>query len=192
MATDHGDPQLSSSQAVRVAVLDINDHTPVFCNENDCSVDVKEKHSSIVEESPQDSVVAVLVAKDADKGNNGTVIYSIEGDPRATQFIKINKNTGLVKLAQSVNLNRLVDLGLLPKNETENASLEVTVVATDQGMPKPKSTSLMLVVSIMGINDQAPEFKLPVFSFNVSEDFKVGKKLYLIIVYLRAFFFLKL
>ena len=178
IAKDHGNPPLSNNHTIRVTVLDINDNYPMFCDgENGCSAEIKEKHTSIVEESPQDSVVALLVAEDADSGNNGTVEYSIEGDTRATQFFHINRNTGIVKLAQSVNLNRLVELRLLAKNGTENASLEVKVVATDQGTPNQKSTPLKLIVSVMGINDQAPQFKLPMFSFNISEDFKVGKNI---------------
>ena len=176
IAKDHGKPQLSSQHTIRVTVLDVNDNAPVFCDsEKGYSSEIKERHSSIVEESPQDSVVALLVAKDADEGNNGTIMYSVEGDHSVTQFFSIIKDTGIVKLAQPVNLNRLVELGLLAKNGTDNATLVVTVVAADQGTPTPKSTRLKLIVSVMGINDQAPQFKRPMFSFNVSEDFKVGR-----------------
>ena len=176
IAKDHGKPQLSGQQTVRVTVLDINDNAPMFCDsEKGCSAEIKERHSSIVEESPQNSVAALLVAKDDDDGNNKTIVYSLQGDARALQFFSINSRTGIVKLAQPVNLNRLVELGLLAKNGTDNATLIVTVVAADQGTPTSKSTKLKLIVSVMGINDQAPQFKKPVFSFNVSEDFNVGR-----------------
>lgn len=177
IAIDHGDPQLSSSQTVRVVILDVNDNYPLFCMESNCTADFKEAQSYIVEKSPTGSVVALLVAKDIDEGNNASLMYSIKGDEKQTQFFTINRNTGLVTLKQSVDINRLVDLHIISENETDNAAIEVTVVATDQGTPNPLSTNLTLIVSVEGINDDAPVFKKPLFSFNVSEDLKIGKVL---------------
>ena len=176
IARDNGSPQLSSTQTVRVRVLDVNDNRPLFCNGSDCLTDVKQIPSVIVEKSPVGSVVALLVAKDKDQGSNGTVRYSIEGDTRKTRFFKINTDTGLVTLRLPVDINLLVNDGLVLSNETETASLAVTVNATDLGTPVPLSNTVSLIVSIVGINDDAPVFKMPVFSFTIPENFNNGNK----------------
>ena len=175
-AKDHGIPQKSSNQTVRVAVLDVNDNKPLFCEENKCSEEVKEINRPIVGEAPFGSVVALLVAEDKDLGNNGTVHYSITGDKVKTQFFEINNNTGVVTLKLPVKISQLVALDIISENDTDNATLTITIVATDAGTPEPKSNNLSLVVSVKEINDDAPVFNNQLFSFNILENSTIGKK----------------
>ena len=160
---------------MQVSVLDINDNYPLFCNEGKCSEEVQTLYRPIVEKSPVDSVVALPVAVDKDMGNNGTVHYSLTGAENKIHFFNINNATGLVTLKLPVDINKLVDLNIISANETDNATLEVTVVASDNGTPKQLSNTLALIVTVEKINDDAPVFSSPLYLFQVPENSPIGK-----------------
>ena len=170
---------MTNRKTVEVSVLDINDNYPLFCNEGKCSKEVQTLYRPIVEKSPIDSVVALPVAVDKDIGNNGTVHYSLTGAKNKIQFFEINNATGLVTLKLPVDINKLVDLNIISANETDNATLEVSIVATDNGTPQQQSNTLALIVTVEKINDDAPVFSSPLYSFQVPENSAIGKNVLL-------------
>ena len=170
---------MTNRKAVKISVLDINDNYPLFCNEGKCSKEVQTLYRPIVEKSPIDSVVALPVALDKDIGNNGTVHYSLTGAKNKIQFFEINNATGLVTLKLPVDINKLVDLNIISANDTDNATLEVSIVATDNGTPRKLFNTLALIVTVEKINDDAPVFGSPLYTFQVPENSAIGKNVLL-------------
>ena len=70
-AVDGGVPRLTGTASVGVAVLDTNDNPPVIVEPLDKVLTVREKE-------PAGTVVARVVATDADAGENGTLVYSFD------------------------------------------------------------------------------------------------------------------
>jgi hypothetical protein len=67
-AVDGGTPRLTSSATVHVIVLDQNDNVPVV-------VQPLQKVISVREKQPVGTVVARIVATDADQDENATLVY---------------------------------------------------------------------------------------------------------------------
>ncbi len=67
--SDQGSPPHTATVNVRVTVLDVNDNSPVFDRRDGYVADV-------LENQPKGTVVAQVSARDADKGENGTVTYT--------------------------------------------------------------------------------------------------------------------
>ena len=70
-AADHGQPPNVASAVVHVAVNDLNDNSPVFSRPN-------QYHAAVREEQQPGEFVVLLVASDADSGENGRIVYSFE------------------------------------------------------------------------------------------------------------------
>lgn len=110
IATDKGDPRLSSEADLNVRIMDVNDNSPKFVT--DFSV------LSISESTEQFTTIGQISANDKDNGLNGHIEYHIiSQDPPGNNFY-INKNDGRLRLETPLNREK-VSLYML------------TVVATD-------------------------------------------------------------
>ncbi|XP_043842556.1 protocadherin-12 [Dromiciops gliroides] len=165
IAEDKGQPQLVSSASVRVGLLDANDNPPivvrpvlsdgaasisVFVNsstghlivssETPDSFRASSSDSSLVVSRSQLFLLMTIVAVDADSGDNGNLLYSIQrGNDAGLFFLDPHK-------------------GQLYINATNASSLigsewELMVVVTDQGSP-PLETSALLKVTFTNSLDQ--------------------------------------
>lgn len=137
IATDKGDPRLSSEADLNVRIIDVNDNSPEFTN--DFSV------LSISESTERFSSIGQILANDKDSGLYGQVEYHIVSqDPPGKNFY-IDKNTGRLRL------ETLVD-------REEVASYMLTIVATDLA----PNASLRLTsektfsIQILDENDNSP------------------------------------
>lgn len=83
-------------------------------------------------------LVLTVIATDADKGNNGTVTYSLKQVPMKDggPIFDINQHTGLITTTMSNALDREVQESYL-----------ILVQAKDQGTPEAKSCKYQFVVS---------------------------------------------
>ncbi|KAK6636218.1 hypothetical protein RUM43_009876 [Polyplax serrata] len=143
VASDGGNPRLSSSILFNVTVEDRNDNPPAFPN----TALVRQ----ILEGIPVNKAIVTVVAEDPDSGNNGKVMYSIASQepemPNHEKHFGINPVTGVIYT-------------LLPIDREAVDTFLLTVVATDQAQPESNrlSSEKLVTVIVEDINDNAPVF----------------------------------
>ncbi|XP_062852533.1 cadherin EGF LAG seven-pass G-type receptor 1 [Trichomycterus rosablanca] len=129
-AVDRGIPPLKAAVEIQVSVLDINDNAPVF-KEDELYIDVKEN-------SPVDSVVARITAKDPDEGTNAQIMYQIvEGN--IPEVFDLDIFTG--------DLKALTDLDYETKTE---------YVIVVQATSAPLVSRATVHIRLVDINDNEP------------------------------------
>ncbi|XP_068963487.1 protocadherin gamma-A10-like [Petaurus breviceps papuanus] len=148
-------PGLSGRAKVVVKVEDVNDNAP--------ELTVTSFTSSVPENSPPGTVVALFNLHDRDSGENGYVICSISAD---LPF----------KLQRSLNsYQRLVTEGVLDREQV--SEYNITVTASDQGTP-PLFTITQLSLRITDINDNPPSFNQTSYSVYILENNPRGSSIY--------------
>ncbi|TSK13169.1 Cadherin EGF LAG seven-pass G-type receptor 1 [Bagarius yarrelli] len=129
-AVDRGIPPLKAPVEIQVSVLDINDNAPVF--EQD------ELYIEIQENSPIDSVVARITAKDPDEGTNAQIMYQIvEGN--IPEVFDLDIFTG--------DLKALTDLDYETKTE---------YVIVVQATSAPLVSRATVHIRLVDVNDNQP------------------------------------
>ncbi|XP_021355742.1 cadherin-related tumor suppressor-like [Mizuhopecten yessoensis] len=119
---------------VSVTVLDVNDNAPVFSSElYNCTVD-ENVTSSI-------NCPVLVNASDVDAGDNGRILYTIEGYTKDT--FTINKTTGDIHPSLPLDYDSGVRTYIL------------TILATDNGSPKMTGSS-MVKLTVKDKNDNSP------------------------------------
>ncbi|XP_062134609.1 LOW QUALITY PROTEIN: fat-like cadherin-related tumor suppressor homolog [Drosophila sulfurigaster albostrigata] len=133
-----------------ITINDINDNTPIFS--------VPKYRVSILEDAQLQTLVTKVHATDKDFGINRKIKYSLLGTN--SDYFVISKSTGIIKLEK--NLDR------------ETISLyNLTVKAEDFGKPMLSSIA-NIVINILDINDNPPEFSLRKYTSNVFENATEG------------------
>ncbi|KAM4621719.1 protocadherin gamma-A2-like [Polymixia lowei] len=133
-AVDNGG--LSDSSKVIVDVIDINDNSP--------QLNIVSKSESITEDSPPNTVIAMISVNDPDSENNGEVGCSINNNIP----FKIQSNlNGFYSLVTEVALDREVA-----------SKYNISVTCSDEGVPS-LSSSVTLTLQISDVNDNAPVFE---------------------------------
>uniref|UniRef100_A0A4W5MZ02 Dachsous cadherin-related 1a n=1 Tax=Hucho hucho TaxID=62062 RepID=A0A4W5MZ02_9TELE len=138
------------SVTTRVFVTDENDNAPVFSSPSAVSV---------MEDQPVGFVVLYIVARDADQGENGRVSYFIETGNAGGTF-SLNPNTGSLSI-------------LKPINREDQDLLNLTIVAQDHGVPA-LSSSQLLSVQVIDVNDQVPWFQENQYQAQITENQPAG------------------
>ncbi|XP_059773287.1 protocadherin gamma-A12 isoform X12 [Balaenoptera ricei] len=137
----------SARAKVLITVLDVNDNAP--------EVVVTSLSSSILENSPRGTLIALLNVNDQDSGENGQVICFIQGNLP----FKLEKAYGNY---YSLVTNTLLDRELVP-------SYNITVTATDRGSP-PLSTETHITLNVADTNDNPPAFSHASYSAYILEN----------------------
>ena len=147
VAADGGSPPLTAELSVNVTILDANDNKPVF-NKPYYNVTVNEDIAI-------NTNFLNVSAKDADKDNNGQVIYRLS--PNQNQVIKdtfaINASTGQIRVIQH--------LVYVPNEQTI-----IYIEAEDNGS-QPKTSQVVVYVYIIDSMNHAPEINVNILSGNV-------------------------
>ena len=160
-ATDGGDPALSTNTTLEIMLTDINDNAPVFAETI--------KNLIIPETTQVDQDAFVVVATDADSGDNANLIYSIT-DSSCNDTYTINATSGAVRLTNTIDVESAVfDL-----------ECSLTITATDQGNP-PRSSFVVYVVTVTDINEFTPIFNSSLIAY-VPENSPAGYQFYTILV----------
>ncbi|XP_072573212.1 uncharacterized protein [Paramormyrops kingsleyae] len=145
IATDEGNPPLSSTSVFAILVSDVNDNAPQFAKPE---LDVYLK-----ENSPVGSLIQTVTAFDADANENAQVTYSLmDGNNKVapvSTMININSVTGSIYSLQAFNYEDI-------------KMFQFRVLATDSGVP-PLSSSVAINVFILDENDNRPGI-LPPYS----------------------------
>lgn len=139
---------LNGNASLRVVVLDENDNTPTFLND---TVELL-----ISESIPLESEIFEAVARDLDDTSNGQLTYSLD----FTDTFLINALSG------AVTVNSALDF------ETQEMYI-LTITASDSGNPARNST-LILNITIMDENDNAPIITNPTPVYSVVENVATG------------------
>ncbi|XP_012862492.1 protocadherin Fat 4 [Echinops telfairi] len=147
VATDKGQPSLSSSTEVVVMVLDINDNNPVFA-QTLYKVEINENTLTGTD-------IIQVYAADGDEGTNGQVRFGIV-DGNANQEFRIDSVTGAITVAK-------------PLDREKTPAYFLSVQATDRGSSPRTDTSTVNIV-LLDINDFVPVFELSPYSVNIPEN----------------------
>uniref|UniRef100_A0A6Q2Z7J2 Protocadherin-16 n=1 Tax=Esox lucius TaxID=8010 RepID=A0A6Q2Z7J2_ESOLU len=144
VAQDHGVPALSSSQLLSVQVIDVNDESPWF-HEN-------QYQAQITENQPAGTTVLVVSASDLDQGTNGQVTYG----GLSEEGFSIHPVTGVITTTKTLD------------RETQG-QYSLTVYARDGGMP-PNFARASVRIQVLDENDNAPVFSRLYHSLEVPEN----------------------
>ncbi|XP_062289145.1 protocadherin-16-like [Scomber scombrus] len=134
------------SVTARVFVTDENDNAPVFSSPPAVSV---------MEDQPVGFVILYVMARDEDEGENGRVSYRIQTGNSAGRF-SLNPNTGSLSILKALD-------------REEQDIFNLTIIAEDHGTPQ-LSTSQVLCVQVIDVNDESPVFQRAEFEAQVMEN----------------------
>uniref|UniRef100_G3UEF6 Cadherin domain-containing protein n=1 Tax=Loxodonta africana TaxID=9785 RepID=G3UEF6_LOXAF len=150
VAVDSGNPPLSSTNSLKVQVVDVNDNAPVFTQ----SI----TEVAFPENNKPGEVVAEVTASDADSGSNAELVYSLEPEPAAKGLFTISPETGEIRVKTSLD-------------REQRDSYELKVVAADRGSPSLQGTATVLV-NVLDCNDNDPKFMLSGYNFGLQKSLK--------------------
>ncbi|XP_013963346.1 protocadherin gamma-A5 isoform X6 [Canis lupus baileyi] len=138
---------LLASAKVLITVQDVNDNVP--------EVILTSRASSVSEDCPPGTIIALFSVHDGDSGENGEILCSI---PRNLPF----------KLEKSVdNYYHLLTTKALDREEISNYN--ITVMVIDCGNP-PLSTESYISLNVADINDNPPIFPHTPYSTYILEN----------------------
>ncbi|XP_025245158.1 protocadherin beta-14 isoform X1 [Theropithecus gelada] len=140
---------------VELHVKDINDHSPTFLD--------KEILIKISEGTTIGTTFLMESAQDLDVGSNSLQNYTIS--PNSHFYIKIPDSSDR-KIYPELVLDRSLDY-------EQEAELRLTLTALDGGSP-PKSGTTLVLIKVLDINDNAPEFPQSLYEVQVPEDRPIG------------------
>lgn len=147
VATDKGEPPLSSTMEVSVVVLDVNDNTPSF-SQNIYDIEIEENTLTGTD-------VIQVFATDADEGTNGQIRFSVPGGNANSDF-RVDSVTGVISVAK-------------PLDREARSSYSLVVQATDRGS-SPRTDQATVNIVLLDVNDCAPVFELSPYTIGVQEN----------------------
>ncbi|XP_007473836.1 protocadherin alpha-9 isoform X15 [Monodelphis domestica] len=133
---------------VEVEIKDINDNPPVFS--------VTQKNLIIAESRLLDSQFPLEGASDADIGANALLTYRLS--PNENFILDIKNNEEEIKLVLKKHLDR-----------EETPELHLLLTVTDGGKPELSGT-VQLLITVLDVNDNAPEFDKTVYKVKLEEN----------------------
>ncbi|XP_063060206.1 protocadherin gamma-C5-like [Engraulis encrasicolus] len=151
VARDKGAPAMEGVCSVHLDILDVNDNVP--------EIILKSAPSPVREDAPVGTVVALISAKDADKGDNGRVTLSIAPGLPFTLKPSISNNYALVTA------------GALDREEYPEFMVEIQ--GSDSGSP-PLTSKKNIMVEALDVNDNPPVFTQSLYTVYVKENGAAG------------------
>ena len=152
VATDMGNPPLSSDVMVMIYIVDVNDRAPIFVPSS--------LHLSVPENAEIGTEVGYVMAHDPDSSGNGSMFnFSVVEDYSGGSF-KLDPESGLVTALATFD------------RETVNSYM-LLIQARDFGTPQ-QARNATLVITISDRNDMDPEFESDHFSAAISESLAIG------------------
>ncbi|XP_054259787.1 fat-like cadherin-related tumor suppressor homolog [Macrosteles quadrilineatus] len=145
---------LQSSAKVKINIVDINDNDPIF--------EVPVMNVSVTENEPPGTVIAKVVAKDRDSGENGYISYSI-ANLNSVPF-EIDHFTGVIRTIETLDY------------ETMRRESLLYVRASDWGLPFRRQTEMELRIKLRDINDNKPQFERVNCSGSLSRYSPIGSE----------------
>ncbi|XP_051869353.1 protocadherin-10-like isoform X6 [Pristis pectinata] len=154
-AMDKGSGAIPEYCDVLVEVVDVNDNAP--------EITLGSSSTTVSEDDPLGTVVALFNAEDRDSGQNGHVECQLS-------------NQLPFKLDSSLkNYYRILVQHLLDREN--NPKYDITIICTDAG-ETPLTSKKTIRVEVSDINDNAPRFAHPVYTANVMENNVIGASIF--------------
>lgn len=147
---DRDHPGWECSSQIEITISDLNDNAPQFA--------MDPYNVFIPEDAEVGTLITKVLATDIDVGVNRKIKYSFV-DSHNDHF-KVSSDSGIVTLMK-------------PLDREQKASYNVTLKATDQGIPRLSST-VSLVINIKDVNDNPPEFMSKHYFATISEASEVA------------------
>lgn len=147
-----------STATVVIHVQDVNDNSPVFSQDS--------YKTTVSESAVYPHTLLTVLASDKDSGEFGNIQYSVSGEGSDT--FDIDKKSGTIQIREGVILDR-----------EKQASYNLQVIANDSPniTANQRRTSVLVVISILDVNDNAPVFSQPLYTAvvpeNVPTDFSI-------------------
>ncbi|XP_034512064.1 LOW QUALITY PROTEIN: protocadherin gamma-A7-like [Ailuropoda melanoleuca] len=150
-ASDGGDPPLSQTARIQVTVVDVNDHAPVFS--------LPQYQITVPENVPVGTRLLTVHAVDLDEGVNGEVTYSFRKiTQKILQIFQLNPHTGELSTLEGLDYE-------------EFSYYEMQVQAQDGA---GSMTRAKVMITILDVNDNAPEVTVTSVSNSIPEDTPPG------------------
>uniref|UniRef100_A0A8C9QGI1 Cadherin domain-containing protein n=1 Tax=Spermophilus dauricus TaxID=99837 RepID=A0A8C9QGI1_SPEDA len=147
MALDGGSPPRSGTITVRILIMDVNDNAPEFVH--------TPYEVQVLENSPLDSPILSVLARDADAGNFGSVSYGLfQPSDEIKQTFSINEVTGEIRLRKKLDFEKI-------------KSYHVEIEAIDGGGLSGKGT---VFIKVVDVNDNAPELTISSLTSSIPEN----------------------
>ena len=152
--TDAGTPPLSRVETFTIELTDVNDNSPKFSSH--------EYNFSVSEDDGVGFIIGSVSATDADDGNNGSVVYSLDKTRGDHNFFAIDLYNGSIR-------NKKV------LNREEKPTFTFYVLANDLGSPpKTANPAAKVTVTVNDTNDEPPVFEMLHYTFEVNNGTNVG------------------
>ncbi|XP_062044961.1 protocadherin beta-15-like [Lepus europaeus] len=139
----------------KLLVNDINDNSPVF---PEAKMLLK-----IMENTLPGTVFPLKTAQDLDVGINNIQNYTIN---RNSHFCVLTRNGGEGRKYPELVLDKALD-------REEQTELRLTLMAVDGGAP-PKTGTALVLIDVLDVNDNAPEFAQQLYQVQVAENSPIG------------------
>ncbi|XP_068133855.1 protocadherin gamma-B1-like isoform X37 [Hyperolius riggenbachi] len=132
---------------VSIQIVDINDNAP--------EIIITSLLPSIPEDSPSDTVVALINVHDIDSDVNGEVVCEVSG---TVPFKLILSSTNYYKLVTTSSVDR-----------EQNGQYDIEIKALDNGSPQ-LSTKKTIQLIVLDVNDNAPVFEDTRYTVYIQEN----------------------
>ena len=147
-AIDQGDPPLMNDTHITIAILDGNDHNPVF--------DQAVYEADIPEDVMSNTVVLIVHATDGDVGSNSELRYFIN----SSNFY-VNSTTGVLRTAAETF------------DREDRDRFEFIATVYDSGVPQ-RSDKARIIINIIDVNDNNPLFTQLSYAASLEENLAIG------------------
>ena len=152
-AEDGGIPSLSSDAHVTIKVNDMNDISPQF---------VQRSYDIVIrEDSSVGDRIIQLVAIDSDSAENANLSYSFTGGSLTYKEFQIDAISGIITVGKNLDREMI-------------SSYILEAVCSDNGKPKPLSSSVFVNIEISDANDNPPLFDKTNYTVHIQEGRSVG------------------
>uniref|UniRef100_A0A8D2DF73 Cadherin domain-containing protein n=1 Tax=Sciurus vulgaris TaxID=55149 RepID=A0A8D2DF73_SCIVU len=132
---------------IRILIMDVNDNAPEFVH--------TPYEVQVLENSPLDSPILSVLARDADAGNFGNVSYGLfQPSDDIKQTFSINEVTGEIRLRKKLDFEKI-------------KSYHVEIEAIDGGGLSGKGT---VFIEVVDVNDNAPELSISSLTSSIPEN----------------------
>ncbi|NXS98862.1 FAT4 protein, partial [Jacana jacana] len=158
IASDQGQPMLSTARNLTVIIDDVNDNPPVFSSNR--------YEVNVTEDEVLGRALVTVSATDSDAGANALVQYRIvsQQPPTSSPVFLVNLTTGQLSLSQQLDFEAI-------------KQFEIEVEASDGGQTS-LSAKTLVVVHVLDVNDNPPEFNQAAYDIFVFENLQKGSPIY--------------
>ena len=132
IATDAGSPRLDGMALVHITVLDSNDFIPEFL--------IRVYNLTVPENTLVGSELVIVEAVDEDEGTNADIFYQLQDN---ADVFSLHSELGTLRLVASLDAE-MTD------------SYTLMVEASDRGTPQSLSSTALVNIQVLDVNDNAP------------------------------------